>query len=95
MRPIFTTSRHAADFASIVRASASSRGIRRSSNSRTAATCMAVGKESLLDCPMLTWSLGWIGALAPSVPPSSWIARFEITSFTFMLLCVPEPVCQT
>ncbi len=56
---------------------------------------MAVGKQSLEDCPRLTWSLGWIGCLLPTTPPRSSIARFEITSFTFMLLWVPEPVCHT
>jgi hypothetical protein len=28
-------------------------------------------------------------------PPSISIARFEITSLAFMLVWVPEPVCQT
>src|SRR4029078_13695511 len=44
---------------------------------------------------MLTWSLGWTGFFEPMIPPSISIARFEITSFAFMLDCVPEPVCQT
>ena len=57
--------------------------------------CMAVGKLSFDDWPMLTWSLGWTGVCVPSVPPSSWIARFEITSLTFMFDWVPDPVCQT
>ena len=57
--------------------------------------CIAVGKVSLEDWPMLTWSLGWTGVLAPSVPPTSWIARLLMTSLTFMLLCVPDPVCHT
>ena len=34
-------------------------------------------------------------ASAPSPPPSASDARLAITSLTFMLLCVPEPVCQT
>mmetsp|Transcript_15280 Transcript_15280/g.35222 ORF Transcript_15280/g.35222 Transcript_15280/m.35222 type:complete len:201 (-) Transcript_15280:393-995(-) len=54
--------------------------------------CMAVGKESLLDCPMLTWSLGWTGDLVPTAPPRIWIARFDRTSLTFMLVWVPDPV---
>lgn len=57
--------------------------------------CIAVGKVSLEDCPMLTWSLGWMGVLDPSVPPTSWIARLLMTSLMFMLLCVPDPVCHT
>ncbi len=44
---------------------------------------------------MLTWSLGCTGFLLPSSPPSSSIARFEMTSLTFMLVCVPEPVWKT
>jgi len=36
-----------------------------------------------------------MGFLLPIVPPANSIARFEMTSFTFMLVCVPEPVCQT
>jgi hypothetical protein len=33
--------------------------------------------------------------LLPIVPPASSIARFEMTSFAFMFVCVPLPVCQT
>ena len=29
------------------------------------------------------------------MPPAISIARFEMTSFTFMFVCVPEPVCHT
>ena len=57
--------------------------------------CMAVGKVSLDDCPMLTSSLGPTGCCVPSVPPSSWMARLESTSLTFMFDWVPDPVCQT
>ena len=57
--------------------------------------CIAVGKVSLLDCPMLTWSFGCTGCCEPSVPPTSWMQRLEMTSFTFMLDWVPEPVCHT
>ena len=35
------------------------------------------------------------GASAPRSPPSSSDARLASTSLTFMLVCVPEPVCQT
>ena len=31
----------------------------------------------------------------PSSPPTSWMARLEMTSLTFMLDWVPDPVCQT
>ena len=57
--------------------------------------CIAVGKLSLEDWPLLTWSFGWTGFLEPFSPPSISIARFEMTSFAFMLVWVPEPVCQT
>lgn len=43
---------------------------------------------------MLTWSLGCTGFLLPSCPPSSSIALLLNTSFMFMLLCVPDPVCH-
>ena len=32
---------------------------------------------------------------SPCAPPAISMARFEITSFTFMFVCVPLPVCQT
>mmetsp|Transcript_29135 Transcript_29135/g.76318 ORF Transcript_29135/g.76318 Transcript_29135/m.76318 type:complete len:218 (+) Transcript_29135:961-1614(+) len=67
-------------------------GSRRRWISSTAAMCMAVGKLSLLLWPMLTWSLGCTGLMVPSSAPSSWLARFEITSLTFMFDWVPEPV---
>ena len=57
--------------------------------------CIAVGNVSLEDWPMFTWSLGCTGCLVPSSPPNSWLARLPITSLTFMLDCVPDPVCQT
>jgi hypothetical protein len=34
------------------------------------------------------------GFLLPNTPPNISIARLLITSFTFMLDCVPDPVCQ-
>ncbi len=57
--------------------------------------CIAVGKVSLEDCERLTWSLGCTGDFEPSSPPSISIARLAITSLAFMLVWVPEPVCQT
>ena len=35
-----------------------------------------------------------MGVFDPITPPASSMARLEITSFTFMFVCVPEPVCQ-
>mmetsp|Transcript_10137 Transcript_10137/g.25382 ORF Transcript_10137/g.25382 Transcript_10137/m.25382 type:complete len:346 (+) Transcript_10137:114-1151(+) len=70
-------------------------GRRRCSTVSTAAMCMAVGNTSLDDCDMLTSSFGWMGFLEPITPPSSSIARLEMTSFAFMFVCVPDPVCHT
>jgi len=47
------------------------------------------------DCDILTSSLGWIGFFDPISPPASSIARLEMTSLTFMLVCVPLPVCRS
>jgi hypothetical protein len=69
-----------------------------SSTSRTvmaAAICIAVGKVSFEDWPMLQWSLGCTGSFEPISPPSISMARLAITSLAFMFDCVPEPVCQT
>ena len=57
--------------------------------------CIAVGKVSLEDWLRLTWSLGWTGVFRPMGWPSISQARLAITSLAFMLLWVPEPVCQT
>src|SRR5262249_14932623 len=72
-----------------------SAGSRRWLISSAAAMCMAVGKQSFDDWLMLTWSLGCTGAFAPRLPPNNSLARLAITSFMFMLVWVPEPVCQT
>eukprot|EP01139_Manchomonas_bermudensis_P017219 Amastigsp_a516913_19.p3 type:complete len:139 gc:universal Amastigsp_a516913_19:873-1289(+) len=64
-------------------------------NSSTAAMCIAVGNASFDDCDMLTWSFGCTGFFEPIVPPSSSIARFEMTSLTFMFVWVPDPVWKT
>ncbi|KFB73046.1 MAG: hypothetical protein AW09_001733 [Candidatus Accumulibacter phosphatis] len=60
-----------------------------------AARCVALGKTSFEDCPRFTSSLAWTPRASPRSPPSSSEARLASTSFTFMLLCVPDPVCQT
>ena len=56
---------------------------------------IAVGNASFDDCERFTSSFGWIGFFDPIAPPAISIARFEMTSFTFMFVCVPLPVCQT
>ena len=38
---------------------------------------------------MFTWSFGCTGVFEPICPPAISMARFEMTSFTFMLVCVP------
>ena len=88
-------SAHAVAFASRASRSARTEGSTRSVSCIAVATCIAVGNVSFEDCDMLTWSFGCTGTLEPSSPPASSIARFEMTSFTFMFVCVPEPVCQT
>mmetsp|Transcript_34926 Transcript_34926/g.88624 ORF Transcript_34926/g.88624 Transcript_34926/m.88624 type:complete len:228 (-) Transcript_34926:2-685(-) len=88
-------SAQSADLAASAACSVRSAGSRRSVISVTPAMYMAVGNESLLDWPMFTWSFGWTGVFEPTSPPSIWIARFEMTSFTFMLDCVPLPVWKT
>ena len=50
---------------------------------------------SFEDWDMFTWSFGCTGDFEPSSPPAISIARFETTSFTFMFVWVPEPVCHT
>ncbi len=94
VRPIFTIPAKAFSFSRNASRSRATAGISRSRASIAAATCMAVGNTSLDDCEQFTSSLGWIGFLDPSTPPASSIARFAITSFAFMFVCVPLPVCQ-
>ena len=58
--------------------------------------CMAVGNVSLELWLLFTSSLGWTGRSPwPKTPPARTWARFATTSFTFMLLWVPDPVCHT
>jgi hypothetical protein len=82
-------------FAAIASRSRVTAGVSVCTSSSAAAMCIAVGNVSFDDCDMLTSSLGCTGCLEPSSPPASSMARLEITSFTFMLVCVPLPVCQT
>ena len=57
--------------------------------------CIAVGKTSFVDWDLFTWSFGWTGVFEPFFPFSISIALLAITSLTFILVWVPEPVCQT
>ena len=52
--------------------------------------CMAVGKVSLDDWDMFTSSLGWSSGF-----PARALPRLATTSLAFMLVWVPDPVCQT
>src|SRR5690606_31298443 len=57
--------------------------------------CIPVGNVSLEDCDLLTSSFAFkIGSPSPILLPANTCARLAITSLTFMLDCVPEPVCQ-
>ena len=94
VRPILTMFSNCLALAAMASRTCSTAGIRTRSTRSAAAMCMAVGNVSFDDCDMLTSSLGWIGFFDPSTPPAISMARFEITSLTFMLVCVPLPVCQ-
>ena len=95
VRPIFTMLSHSRDFLSSSSRSNRRAGTKPSCTSYAVATDMAVGKVSLELCDMLTWSLGCTGSLDPTTPPSISMARLDMTSLTFMFVCVPLPVCQT
>jgi hypothetical protein len=95
VRPILTMPSNSTDFLARVSRRRFTLGNSSRSIFMTAAMCIAVGYVSFDDCDMFTWSFGCTGFLLPMTPPVSSMARFEMTSFTFMLLCVPEPVCQT
>ncbi len=41
------------------------------------------------------WSLGCTGVFDPRAPPANSIARLAMTSFVFMFVWVPDPVCHT
>src|SRR3984957_21150193 len=86
---------HSFALASIASRSAVTAGTRRLVTLTAAAMYIADGKLSFDDCDILTWSFGCTGALLPSAVPASWQQRFEITSLTFMLNCVPLPVIHT
>src|ERR1700691_2738661 len=86
---------HCSAFVAIASRKLVTAGISRHVTFIAAAMYIAEGNESLDDCDMFTWSLGWTGALLPSAVPASWQHRLEITSLTFMLNCVPLPVIQT
>ena len=60
------------------------------STASAAAICIAVGKVSLEDWLIFTSSLG-----CSSFSPAISLPRFAMTSFMFMLLWVPDPVCHT
>ena len=48
--------------------------------------CIAVGNESLEDCPKLRGSFGCIGLYEPRSFPKFLFALLAITSFKFMLV---------
>ena len=91
VRPIFTIWANSTDF--FWSSSYRRRRLGRSLSYvyRTVATCMAVGKVSLDDYDLLTWSLGW--TILPY--PRIYMALRLRTSLVFMLLYVPDPVYHT
>mmetsp|Transcript_11223 Transcript_11223/g.52090 ORF Transcript_11223/g.52090 Transcript_11223/m.52090 type:complete len:236 (-) Transcript_11223:324-1031(-) len=95
VRPIFTMLSHSRDFTSSSSRNSRSDGTRPSCTSYAVATDIAVGKVSLELCDMLTWSFGCTGSLDPMTPPRISMARLDMTSLTFMFVCVPLPVCHT
>src|SRR5215469_13651265 len=95
VRPIFTMSFHSSAWVAIESRRRWTAGRRRCLVLRAAAMYVAEGKESFDDWAMLTSSLGCTGFLLPSGVPAICEQRLEMTSFTFMLNCVPLPVIQT
>ena len=95
VRPSLTISAYSSDFEASASRSAPTDGSNRSTIVIAAATCIAVGNVSFEDWDRFTWSLGCTGVFEPSSPPAISIARFEMTSFAFMFVWVPEPVCHT
>jgi hypothetical protein len=95
VRPIFTMSIHSLAFAAIASRRPVTAGSSRPVTFTAAAMYIAEGNVSFDDCDIFTWSFGCTGALLPSAVPASWQQRFEMTSLTFMLNCVPLPVIHT
>ena len=89
VRPDFTIPSQARAFRAKVAASPSSASTVRGAVA-SAASRMAVGTTSFVDCAMLTSSLGSM-ARSPRRPPRSSEARLASTSFTFMWNEVPAP----
>ena len=85
---------NAADLAAKVARKVAKAGNRLRTISRPAARCMAVGKMSFEDCPKLTSSFGCTVRFSPRWPPNNSDSRLARTSFMFIWVCVPEPVCQ-
>ena len=53
--------------------------------------CTPVGKESFVDCAMLTWLFGLTTSYLPFGCLRSSSARLAMTSLVFMLIEVPAP----
>src|SRR5215208_4909326 len=85
VRPALTMSWNSSALAANARSRRSSAGRSVFVASSSAARCTALGKTSLEDWPMFTWSFG----CAPSP------ASVAMTSFAFMFDEVPEPVWKT
>ena len=92
VRPILMMSQNSPDLRRERGLKALERGQQRLLSDSAAATWMAVGMTSLLDCPMFTWSFGCTGSREPMGLPAICEQRFAMTSFAFMFVLVPEPV---
>gem|GEM_PF-5863564 len=90
VRPVLMTPACSSSRRAMVSSIRSMAGISRRLMPRAAAMCMAEGKVSLELWERLTWSLG-----CRRPKPASSLARWAITSLTFMLDWVPLPVCHT
>mmetsp|Transcript_8405 Transcript_8405/g.14463 ORF Transcript_8405/g.14463 Transcript_8405/m.14463 type:complete len:278 (+) Transcript_8405:234-1067(+) len=95
VRPILTRVDQSADFSFSASLNLRNAGMRLTQISYPVAMLIAVGKVSFDDCDILTWSFACTGFFEPNGKPSFWLERFASTSFMFMLVCVPEPVCHT
>ena len=96
MRPIFTMSANSSAFAASASRSSLHRRARARARSPRPRRCAS--RSGTCRSTTATCSRGRSGGSAPSSPaspPASSMARFEITSLTFMFVCVPLPVCHT
>src|SRR5215204_6333939 len=88
--PIFIMSLNSSAFL-LIAVITSSIADNKSNELRSMAMCIAVGKVSLLDCDIFTWSLGLMISYAPFFLPKVSNDLLAITSLQFILKAVPAP----